>query len=542
MRKKRITALLTALAVMASAFMAGCGTGEDTKQPQNSEQQVSVSEMTEGSTEQEEELEPVTLKYWMMASKSEDSDLVLEAVNEYLAEVLPNTTLEIEWIESSEWKDKWAKAMASGEKIDLSWLGWMNAVETEVSMGSLMPIDDLLAEYGAGIVESLGDTVVEKHRSLDGNLYFLPAWQGMVGNRMGLYLPHENVELAGEGWAEDFQNALYATWKEPYWEVEKKKEVVSYVEQYLEASKEAGKLGLGFSPRYNLVQLIFDSNTKTVGTWVNVVQEGDTYYLEGRYSTDGGNYYAVEIMHDWYEKGYIREDIASVGNENKQWTADVPMDQSYLNYIGNGWLDDENDNYTQNAGFQIDGFYLQEVCELSNGFATGTVIPATSQNPERAMMLINLIYTDPTLYQMLVYGIEDTHYTTNTDGTITIPENVTYQGPSNWELGTCMNSLQTNATKLDYYQRLKDAEAVANESILEGFTFDTAPVSVEISNMAAIEGEYGFAFTKDNWDELMVECRDKMIAAGIETLVNEVYDQLLPYAEAKGMKVEILEY
>lgn len=60
--------------------------------------------------------------------------------------------------------------------------------------------------------------------------------------------------------------------------------------------------------------------------------------------------------------------------------------------------------------------------------------------------------------------------------------------------------------------------------------------------MAAIEGEYGFAFTKDNWDELMVECRDKMIAAGIETLVNEVYDQLLPYAEAKGMKVEILEY
>ena len=89
------------------------------------------------------------------------------------------------------------------------------------------------------------------------------------------------------------------------------------------------------------------------------------------------------------------------------------------------------------------------------------------------MMFINLVYTDPTLYQMLVYGIEGTHYTVNTDGTITKPANVTYTGPANWQLGTCMNSLQEDASMLDYYERLKEAENGVEVKILDGFKFLT---------------------------------------------------------------------
>ena len=55
-----------------------------------------------------------------------------------------------------------------------------------IADGNLMPLDDLLAEYGQGIVDILGENVVEIHRNADdGKLYYLPSWQGLVGDRRG---------------------------------------------------------------------------------------------------------------------------------------------------------------------------------------------------------------------------------------------------------------------------------------------------------------------------------------------------------------------
>ena len=38
------------------------------------------------------------------------------------------------------------------------------------------------------------------------------------------------------------------------------------------------------------------------------------------------------------------------------------------------------------------------------------------------MMVLNAIYSQPDLYNTLIYGIEGEDYTKNADGTITIPE------------------------------------------------------------------------------------------------------------------------
>ena len=105
MQKKRIAALFTAVAVAASALLAGCGTNAEKEQEsvvkQEGEKEESKSSEEVSSEVQEEDLEPVTLTYWMAADKTEDSDLVMDAVNEYLADVLPNTTLEIVYVSLS---------------------------------------------------------------------------------------------------------------------------------------------------------------------------------------------------------------------------------------------------------------------------------------------------------------------------------------------------------------------------------------------------------------------------------------------------------
>ena len=154
---------------------------------------------------------------------------------------------------------------------------------------------------------------------------------------------------------------------------------------------------------------------------------------------------------------------------------------------------------------------------------------------------MNLIYTDPDLYHMIVYGIEGTHYTKNNDGTITYAENNKYEGVPCWELGTCINSLTTDVTQLDYYQRLKDAEKTAEVTKYQWYGFDNTNVQVEISNIEAINKEYPLTalVPLDNWKDLKMEQREKLIAAGIEKVINEAYNQLLPVAEEWGFKVEI---
>lgn len=544
MKKRRILAMLAAMTMAATTVMTGCGDNNAAKE--STDKVTSESKESQATQASEEELEPVTLKYWMGAEETEDAALVVDAVNEYLADVLPNTTLEIEWVSLSEWSDRWSKAMASQEAIDIAWFGWMNSLTTEVEMGSLMPIEDLVNEYGQGIIETLTQATLDEHRAFDGEMYFLPAWQGLIGERYGIYLPHDNVALLGDEWAENFQKVLYDSFEKNYYDDESKGAVIACLEEYLEASKEAGMLGYGLNVQNDPLNKVYQTKHKAflnIPSFIYPTVDGDTLYLEPSCSEGSYHWKRIEAYHDWYKKGYIREDVASAEVKETTYSLDT-KDNNYITAVANAWTDGSDVTMSVKAGYDIDCFYVMPYAKKSTGFATGTVIPATAENPERAMMLLDLIYTDPTLYQMLVYGVEGTHYTKNTDGTITMAENNKYTGPQCWQLGTCINSLTTDATQLDYYQKMKDAEATAKVAEYSWSGFDKTNVDVEISNITAISKEYvmNALVPLDNWKELKMEEREKMLAAGLDKVMDEVYNQLLPVAEEWGLKLEIRGY
>ena len=72
MQKKRLTALLTATVVMVSACLAGCGAAGNVEESKsNVSSESSAESFTTEVTSTEvvvEELEPVTLTYWMAAT------------------------------------------------------------------------------------------------------------------------------------------------------------------------------------------------------------------------------------------------------------------------------------------------------------------------------------------------------------------------------------------------------------------------------------------------------------------------------------------
>ena len=62
---------------------------------------------------------------------------------------------------------------------------------------------------------------------------------------------------------------------------------------------------------------------------------------------------------------------------------------------------------------------IEENAYLILGGDTSYAIPYCADEPERAMMVLNAIYSQPDLYNTLIYGIEGEDYTKNADGTIT---------------------------------------------------------------------------------------------------------------------------
>ena len=80
------------------------------------------------------------------------------------------------------------------------------------------------------------------------------------------------------------------------------------------------------------------------------------------------------------------------------------------------------------------------------------------------MMVLNAIYSQPDLYNTLIYGIEGEDYTKNADGTITTsyvgasPTADDSYGIQRWIIGSCKNALINNGTDPNYYADLEALE------------------------------------------------------------------------------------
>ena len=179
------------------------------------------------------------------------------------------------------------------------------------------------------------------------------------------------------------------------------------------------------------------------------------------------------------------------------------------------------------------------------GFPTGTVIPATAANPERAMMLLDLLYTEDgkDIYQTYVYGIEGTHYTENSDGTITLVTGDNAEsayGNFNWTLGTCVYSLPTDASRIGRYEGLKKMEATAAVNPWAGFKFDTIAIAGETAGIKVVVEEYKnsleFGSLGDDWEARYNDFLAKLEVAKIDEYMAEMQKQIDAYATENNLK------
>lgn len=554
--KKRTICLLLAMIMVLSIVLAGCSKTAETPaadEPPATTEPAETTDNTETPEAPEETAEPAleqkTIQLMITgAGKQANSDKVWAAFNEQLQQYVPNTTVEFIDVSFDEYSEKFSQVLASGEGVDLAWTGWLINKPQNIADGNLMPLDDLLAEYGQGIVDILGENVVEIHRNAaDGKLYYLPSWQGLCGERRGWLVVTEIAELAGDTWIEDTEAALNK-WRNNYSGIEDFQAVLDQATKYLAAAKEAGKLGAGINTGRAFGWSMYNGMYSFLG--VGGAEIGITY-CDGTFTVkDGvaGEHYKLyaKTMADWYKEGYIRSDIMSVDTSTLTTPKNGEItDTTYVFSCDPYLTEADQEAAIADAGMDMTYLPIEENAYLILGGDTSYAIPYCADEPERAMMVLNAIYSQPDLYNTLIYGIEGEDYTKNADGTITTsyvgasPTADDSYGIQRWIIGSCKNALINNGTDPNYYADLEALEETARVNPFLNFTFDRTNVEGICASILNVYYEYGPQLDNgvagDNWEELYNNYMAARKDAGIEELVTEFQNQLNAYIEANNI-------
>lgn len=554
--KKRTICLLLAMIMVLSIVLAGCSKTAETpaadETPATTEP-AETTDNTETPEAPEETAEPAleqkTIQLMITRRRKQaNSDKVWAAFNEQLQQYVPNTTVEFIDVSFDEYSEKFSQVLASGEGVDLAWTGWLINKPQNIADGNLMPLDDLLAEYGQGIVDILGENVVEIHRNAaDGKLYYLPSWQGLCGERRGWLVVTEIAELAGDTWIEDTEAALNK-WRNNYSGIEDFQAVLDQATKYLAAAKEAGKLGAGINTGRAFGWSMYNGMYSFLG--VGGAEIGITY-CDGTFTVkDGvaGEHYKLyaKTMADWYKEGYIRSDIMSVDTSTLTTPKNGEItDTTYVFSCDPYLTEADQEAAIADAGMDMTYLPIEENAYLILGGDTSYAIPYCADEPERAMMVLNAIYSQPDLYNTLIYGIEGEDYTKNADGTITTsyvgasPTADDSYGIQRWIIGSCKNALINNGTDPNYYADLEALEETARVNPFLNFTFDRTNVEGICASILNVYYEYGPQLDNgvagDNWEELYNNYMAARKDAGIEELVTEFQNQLNAYIEANNI-------
>ena len=166
-----------------------------------------------------------------------------------------------------------------------------------------------------------------------------------------------------------------------------------------------------------------------------------------------------------------------------------------------------------------------------------STIPIATANPQAAMVLLNEFYTNPELADLIIYGIEGTHYEITEDGFLdasagTSPD--TY-GTLNWLYPNQFASTVPKGNSADLWERTAAFNEEARQSPASGFAFDSTGIATELTAVTNVYEEYqksleyGFVDPETAIPEML----EKMNSAGLQKIIEEKQTQLDAWAASK---------
>jgi len=245
-----------------------------------------------------------------------------------------------------------------------------------------------------------------------------------------------------------------------------------------------------------------------------------------KFATDEFKKFA-ERTYQFYQAGYIDPAMANANQANdvrtnKQLTGDYLIGtQSYaLGYELQA---------SQERGIEVKMVPCTEpYVDTTSSQGAMMAISTASEHPDRAMMFLNLLNTDPTLMTLLNYGIEGVHYELE-DGLVKFTKKRNDYQP--WTNG--MGNVDQGA---DFWDEFKDYYGNAKEIPILGYAYDPTNCETQMGSCANVVAEYMLPLCTGavNPDEKIPEFLEKLDNAGINDVLDDANAQLDSFMAEKN--------
>ncbi len=528
---KRIIAALLAVSLVLSLAACTGDSGKSSSQQSSSEassQASNAGESSESSEASEEsqvsqatgddlkEPELVTLNLITMASGKEETGIahVEEAMNELLEDKF-NVNVKLTFYPFGSYAEQTTLALSAGVDVDLIAV-YMIPYASCATSGQIMPMDDLIEQYGQGIIEQLGWDLINCGR-VDGELFGLTQGRDMAQAQGFEY----RLDLA-EKYDLDMDSAttLEALHEQLLVIKEKEPDAWPVVVSAGENIRNWGWDALGDE----MVNLGVLSDFAKDTTVVNLYETDQYKDL-------------VTTMYNWMQEGLIQSDAVNT-TETGSTLMDAGTAFGTFSNLKPYYAEENNPNRVNKIGT------VEMLPGLSTtGFATMALwsIAGSCQHPEAAMKVLNELYINPELNNLYMYGIEGEHYQVIEEGVVTNGQDridyldgmdansTTYRKSGAWMLpNQFIGDIWGKDLPVDYWDATKEFNKTAAKSAAFGFSFDATKTPNEIAACTNVVNKYHKALVCGalNPEETLPKFNQELKDAGIDAIIAEKQTQL----------------
>ncbi|MBP3962606.1 ABC transporter substrate-binding protein [Paenibacillus lignilyticus] len=514
---KGMLALMFALSIVIS----GCSS-DDNKEgastnKQNEQTPAADNTATNADTKgepTEAELPQVELTWhYGTGALQPDQQEVQDAVNAYLKDNTKlNATIKLVPYDFGSYDQKMNPMIAANENMDIVWTtaSWLLSYSQNVSKGAFLALDDLLPKYAPKTAkEMMPDKFWEDIKNpADGKVYAIPNYQ---------------VAATAAGFV--FRKDLVDKYNFDITSVKKTADLEPFLKTLKE--NEPDIIPFAFQDYRNIPD--YGNELRNSG-WIWYYKNNPFIPVDTNASPERLAYW--NLIHSWYEKGYVYQDLATVKDFDafiKEGNVAVSTDVTFK-------PGGEFEMKTKNGGHEVVRQQLKE-SSFTGVNATMNAISKNSKNPERALMFLELVNTDKTLYHLLCYGIKGKHYN-EVDGYYQAIEGSGYNPGIDWVFGNQFNGLLREGQPKDLWEQTKQLNESAEVSPLYAFHFNSESVKTEEAAINAVNDEYlpMLNFGVADPATMLPKYKAALEKAGQKTVEAEVKKQLDAWMAATGAK------
>jgi putative aldouronate transport system substrate-binding protein len=505
MKKTKITSIL-ALALSAMMTLTACGTSSkntSTKPAETQKGQVDQGPPTE-----------LTVAFLTTGPQPPDQTLVEEALNKIVTPKI-NAKVKLLPINFGAAMQQYNVMLASNEKLDLM-LTFPNTYQSLVAQKKVQEIGPLVDKYGQGIKDNLGNFI--KGNYVNGKLYGVRPLCDMAGGN-GLIIRKDiidkyKIDVTQVKSFADLGN-VFKTIKDN----DPNLFPVSY-----------GSQGIGFA------ESVLGPSIDWLGDYFGVLMNyGQDLKVVNMFETQEYKD-LLKTMRDWYQKGYVMKDVA-YAKEDQHTLVKSGKALGYFSATkpGVGLQESATNGYECTV--------IDFAKPMAGSAVFSWVVPNAAKTPDKSVQLLNLMYTDPEVQNLMSWGIEGKHYEKKSDGTIGFPSGITdknsgYYLNTPWMFGNEFLSKVWQGNPTDIWQQTKKFNESATTSKAMGFIYDPTPVKTEIAALSNVWLQYklGLESGTVDPDKTYPEFIQKIKAAGIDKVIAEKQKQLDAWAAANNVK------